>query len=142
MTRTQTSRQKTLARAQEELQQDHTRIDKLGDRLRAARDLPSLLSALEELHQTVAAHFVHEETTKGLYDTLGLCAPQHRAEIRELVNDHRRIAVSLRRISKRAREGMKRPYRELREEAMALLEEIQAHEAREHEIAHQALSKT
>ena len=44
-----------------------------------------------------------EEKPGGLYDALGVCVPEHRARLRELVDDHFRLAALVRDAGERAR---------------------------------------
>ena len=101
----------TVAHAHEELREDHRRLHALVDRLGAAPDAAALAPVLEELHAALTAHFNAEEKPGGLYDTLGVCVPELRAQLSGLVDDHFRIAAALRDMRDRARQGLGRAAR-------------------------------
>lgn len=128
----------SLAQAQDDLCEDHQRMERLAERLRSASDLADLVSGLEELAQALSAHFAHEERPDGLYDTLGLCAPQHRERVRTLSADHERMQGALRSLAVRGRSLLERS-RELRQEASDFAGTLRAHELRELALAREAL---
>lgn len=130
----------SLARAEETLRDDHRRLDQLEDLLQAAKGLPALLSAAEELRQALLSHFAHEEHPGGLYDSLKFCAPQHREELAQLVEDHRHINLAVWQLCQRARAPEAR-LQDLRREAAQFVKKLRQHEEREHEMAHQALGE-
>lgn len=138
MTGPRTIETTSVARAFAELRDDHRRLEELLERLRTARDLPLLVSTLKELNSALVAHFAREEHPGGLYDVLGVCAPQHRAPLRELVDEHYRILGTVRELVQRTRELEERFIRE-REEVLHLADRLREHETREHALAREAL---
>jgi hypothetical protein len=131
----------TVAHANEELREDHRRLQSLVDRLRSAGDLDALAAVLEELHAALTAHFNAEERPGGLYDALGLCVPEFRAELAGLVDDHFRIAGALRDMRDRARDALGGVYDSLPGEAARLARVLGEHEKREHAMVDAAMSR-
>jgi malate synthase len=131
----------TIAHAHEELRQDHRRLHALVDRLRAASDLGALAAVLEELHAALTAHFGAEEKPGGLYDALGVCAPEFRAQLSGLVDDHYRIAAALRDMRDRARQDLGSPHDSLLGEAVRLAQFLGEHETREQAMVDAALAR-
>ena len=129
-----------LAQAHDELREEHLRLGRLVERVTAAEDVDELSAALGEMSEVLAAHFSHEERPEGLYDALGLCAPQHRERIRALVDDHYRMAASVRSLALRARSLLDRT-RELQREAEGFVEVLRDHERREHALAREVLDE-
>ncbi len=130
----------SLARAEGALRDDHRRLEQLADLLQAAKALPALLSAAEELRTALMSHFAHEEHPGGLYDSLKFCVPQHREELAQLVEDHGQITVAVWQLCQSAR-NPKADLQALRREAAQIVKKLHHHEKREHEMAHQALGK-
>jgi Hemerythrin HHE cation binding domain len=130
----------SLARSEEALRDEHHRLGQLSDLLHAAKNLPALLSAAEELRGALASHFAHEEHPGGLYDSLKLCVPQHREGLAQLVEDHRHMTTALWQLCERARHPKAR-LRDLRKEAEQFIKDLQHHEQREHKMADEALPK-
>jgi hemerythrin HHE cation binding domain-containing protein len=130
----------SLAQAHDELREEHQRLGRLVERVTEAADIDELSAALEETSQVLAAHFSHEERPDGLYDALGLCAPQHRERIRALVDDHYRMAATVRSLALRGRSLLDRT-RELQRDAAEFVEVLRDHERREHALAREALDQ-
>jgi malate synthase len=131
----------TIAHAQEELREDHRRLHALVDRLRAAGDIDALAAVLEELHAALTAHFGAEERPGGLYDALGLCTPEFRGQLSELVDDHYRIAAAVRDMRDRARPALGSPHDSLLGEAVRLAQFLGEHEKREHAMVDAAMAR-
>lgn len=131
----------TIAHAHEELRDDHRRLHALVDRLRAAGDLDALAAVLEELHAALTAHFGAEEKPGGLYDALGVCAPEFRAQLSELVDDHYRIAAAVRDMRDRARQDLGSPHDSLLGEAVRLAQFLGEHEKREQAMVDAAAAR-
>jgi malate synthase len=131
----------TIAHAQEELREDHRRLHVLVDRLRAAEDLDALATVLGELHTALTGHFNAEEKPGGLYDALGVCAPEFRDQLSELVDDHYRIASALRDMRDRARQDLGSPHDSLLGEAARLAQFLGEHEKREHAMVDAAMAR-
>lgn len=131
----------TIAHAHEELREDHRRLHALVDRLRTASDLDALGAVLEELHTALIAHFNAEEKPEGLYDALGVCAPEFRDQLSELVDEHYRIAAALRDMRDRARQAPGSPHDSLLGEAARLAQFLGEHEKREHAMVDAAMAR-
>lgn len=133
--------QLSVAHAQEALRADHLKLHKLADAVQTAADQEALAAGLKELYTALLAHFSAEETPAGLYDALGVCVPEYREVVAQLVEEHRRISATLWGLSRRAEERMKYSFPELREEALRILAGMHDHEALEHNLAAEALMK-
>jgi uncharacterized protein YhdP len=131
----------SVAHAYQELREDHRRLKVLVDRLSAATDLAALAAVLEELHAALTAHFNAEEKPGGLYDTLGVCVPEFRAQLSGLVDDHFRIAAALREMRDRARQDLGSAHDPLLGEAARLARVLGDHEKREHEMVDAAMAR-
>lgn len=131
----------TVSDAHEALKEDHRRLHGLVRSLREAPDLPHLVVALEQLHEDLARHFQEEENPGGLYDALGVCVPEFRAGLGQLVDDHFRLAAQIRDLRDKARELVLRTHDELRRDALRLADLLADHERREHELVDQAIAK-
>jgi hypothetical protein len=131
----------SVAHAHEELREDHRRLHVLVDRLQAAKDLGALLPVLEEMHAALTAHFNEEEKPGGLYDALGVCAPEFRNPLAALVDEHFRIAAALRDMRDRARRAPGSPHDPLLDEAAELARFLGEHEKREHAMVDAAMSR-
>jgi hypothetical protein len=131
----------TVAHAHEELREDHRRLHALVDRLRAVSDLDALAAVLEQLHAALTAHFNAEEKPGGLYDALGVCVPEFRAQLSGLVDDHFRIAAALRDMRDRARLTLGGAHDSLLDEAARLAQVLGEHEKRENAMVDGAMSR-
>ena len=130
-----------VAHAHEELREDHRRLHALVDRLRGARDVDALLPVLEELHTALVEHFNAEEKPGGLYDALGVCAPEFRSPLATLVDEHFRIAAALRDMRDRSRDALRSAHDSLMGEAARLAQVLAEHEKREHAMVDAAMSR-
>ena len=83
------------------------------------------------------AHFAHEEEPEGLYDSLGVCVPEHREALAELVDEHYRLAAAARSLAERGR-WLQERVAALRQEAASLVGVLGRHERREHDLLRQA----
>jgi hypothetical protein len=126
-----------VARAAAELAEEHRAIDAQAGRLRGASGLEEFVLALHELSRSLQAHFAHEEQPNGLYDALGVCVPQHRERLSELVDDHYRIAAAARSLEERSR-FLRERLNALREEAAGLVSFLERHERRERALVREA----
>lgn len=131
----------TVANAHEDLREDHERLHALLDRLRATSDADALAAVFDELYAALTAHFNAEEKPGGLYDALGVCVPEFRAQLSELVDDHFRMTAALRDMRDRSRQGPGRPHDSLPGEASRLAQVLAEHERREHAMVDGAIGR-
>jgi hypothetical protein len=131
----------TLQQATQDLEQDHSRLHELIDQLVNAGDLAQMSAQLKTLHDRLTFHFNAEEKPAGLYDTLGLCAPEFRRPLGQLVDDHFRLAATLRSLCERARSAGGGDVDALRADVARLLQAVADHERRELEIVQRASAR-
>lgn len=115
-----------------ELKDEHAAIMLQVEEMVATDDPHRLQPILENLHGVLMKHFAHEEYPDGLYHTMGACTPEHRHDLRALVDDHFKILSTLRGMIERAKLGQTAG---LHAEAVALGEHMRAHETHEHALA-------
>ena len=132
----------TVLDASQALEEDHRRLHLFIDRLRGNLDLAGTASALAELHAALTGHFNAEERPGGLYDALGVCAPQFRERLGELVDDHFRLAGLVRDLTQRARGAEGALADALRADVARLLLALSDHERREHEMVNTAVGRS
>ena len=128
----------TLEKATQELQDDHSRLHQLIDALGHAGDLAQMSAHLTTLHDRLTAHFNAEERPGGLYDTLGFCEPEFRRPLGRLVDDHFRLAATLRSLRERARAIGGVDVDTLRVDVARLVGAVAEHEKRELEMVQRA----
>lgn len=97
----------------------------------SGRTEQNVVDLLDALFDTLRRHFAHEEYPDGLYDRLGACTPEHRDELRELVDEHFNLLATLRGMIERARAGDRS---RLADEARTLAERLREHETKEHAL--------
>jgi hypothetical protein len=131
----------TATEAREALVADHRRLHELVRRLREADDLPALSRALDELHESLTRHFREEESPGGLYDALGVCAPEFRERLAGMVDDHFRLAAAVRDLQDRLREALRAWPAGFRAEAGLLADQLAEHERSEHELVDAAAGR-
>ena len=132
----------TVLQASQALEADHHRLDTLIDRLRGGLDLAGMTAALDELHAALTGHFNAEERPGGLYDALGVCVPDFREPLGNLVDDHYRFAGLVRDLAQRAREAEGAAADALRADVARLVQALGDHERREHEMVKAAVDRT
>jgi hypothetical protein len=116
------------------LVEDHRRLHGLVKRLREAQEPAELAAVLSELHEALTRHFREEESPGGLYDALGVCVPEFREQLGEMVDDHYRIAAGIRDLRDRVQGPLGGVPDELIGEARRLADHLVWHERREHEL--------
>ncbi len=124
-----------------ELEKDHREIGALVSRLALGGDLPSMAQVLAELHGRLARHFNAEEKPGGLYDALGACVPENRGLLRELVDEHFRLAALVREIGERACRAPDDEADSVRGGVARLAELLADHERRELELVQAAAAR-
>jgi malate synthase len=132
----------TVLHASQALEDDHHRLHTLIDRLRVSLDLAGMATALTELHGALTSHFNAEERPGGLYDSLGVCVPEFRERLGELVDDHFRFASLVRDLAQRAHEAEGAAADALRADVARLLTALSDHERREQEMVKAAVKRT
>jgi hypothetical protein len=128
----------SLQQATSELRDEHAQLHELIDELGRAGDLAQMSAYLATLHDRLTAHFNAEEKPGGLYDTLGLCAPDFRRPLGQLVDDHFRLAAALRALRERARSAGGGETDALRADLARLVQAVAEHERRELELVARA----
>jgi hypothetical protein len=128
----------TVEQASRELRDDHRRVHDLVDRAASAPDLAALEGALADLHATLTSHFNQEEKPGGLYDALGVCTPEFRQPLAELVDDHFRLAGALRDLREQARVAPATATDSVRAAVARFLSMLSDHERREHDMVQKA----
>ena len=116
-----------LAAAAEAIRLEHRRLDDQLEGLVAARGLQSLAAVLARLSSSLGAHFLHEESPRGIFDVLSECLPASRPRVRRLVEEHDRMLVVARGLAARALALADRE-RGIYEEAIHFIERLHEHE--------------
>jgi hypothetical protein len=119
------------------MSRDHLRVDELVARLRSASELTSLVAVLEELSETLVAHFAHEENPGGIYEVMGVANPDVRAPLGDLLGEHYGLLADLRSLAIRGREILERTHDNIHE-AHQLADRLAAHETKENALAAEA----
>jgi hypothetical protein len=123
----------SIARARDELQEDHERLHVLMARLRTTLDRTALAALLRELPHFLAEHFRREEQPGGLYDAMGVSIPEARGHVGQLVDDHFRLVTIARNLAEEALSpSIATP--SLQQQAMLVANYIADHEQRERHL--------
>jgi hypothetical protein len=109
---------------------EHQRIDDQLESLVAARDLRSLAGVLDRLFSSLSAHFLHEESPRGIFELLSEALPSGQVRVQRLVEEHDRMLVLARGLAARARALADRE-RDIYEEAIRFIERLHEHETQE-----------
>jgi hypothetical protein len=132
---------KAVQDAHDALIEDHGKLRELVRALREARDPGSLADLLGRMHEALTRHFNDEEKPGGLYDALGVCVPEFREQLGEMVDDHYRMAAGIRDLRDRAHAHAGGDAAALLDEARRLADHLGWHERREHELVDAATAK-
>jgi hypothetical protein len=127
-----------VEQASRELRDDHRRVHDLADRAASAPNLAALEDALADLHAALTGHFNQEEKPGGLYDALGVCTPEFRQPLADLVDDHFRLAGALRDLRELARPAQRPSTDAVRAAVAGFLSSLADHERREHDMVEKA----
>jgi isocitrate lyase len=127
-----------LAAAEMAIAEDHVQLERISQRVRAAKDAPGLALAAEDLSLQLAGHFAREEAEDGLHGLVVSRAPQHRGAFLEIAAEHRRLLSEARSLAERARAGQAA---EVAAEMARLAARLQQHEERENALTRAALGR-
>ncbi len=127
-----------LATAEGTIAQEHAQLERLTQRLRAARDAEAAAAALEELQAHLAGHFAREEAEDGLHGLVVARAPRFREPFREIAAEHGRILSALGALLAAVKAG---GVPDAPGEAARLAAQLRAHEERESGITRDALGR-
>ena len=130
-----------IARARAALDEEHRRLGDLVGRLREVRDPAALAGLLDELHAALKAHFEHEEFPGGLYQSMGALGPRHAELVRDLVDQHFLLLAAVRGLADQARRAGPPTSPALLPDAVALADQLRAHEADENRLAERLLEE-
>ena len=123
----------SIARARDELREDHERLHALLGWLRATPDRAALAGLLRELPHRLGEHFRREEQPGGLYDAMGVSIPEARGQVGQLVDDHFRLVSIARNLAEEALSpGVTTTT--LQEQAKRVADYLLDHEQREHNL--------
>ena len=123
----------SIARARDELREEHVQLHTLLDRLRATADRTALAALLRELPHRLSEHFRREEQPGGLYDAMGVSIPEARGEVGQLVDDHFRLVSIARNLAEEALSPSVATTT-LQQQALRVAEYLADHEQREHHL--------
>ncbi len=126
--------------AHAQLKDEHRRLMSLLDRLRAAEHGIDVERLLEELHTTLIDHFSHEQFPGGFYEIMGAHGSTHHGELQELVKEHCMILSVVGGLLEKVRMPGQRA--DLVDGIASLVAQLDAHEQKEHDLAHKLLSET
>jgi hypothetical protein len=130
-----------LARAHNDLADEHRSLRGLLGRLREVKDPAGLTALLDELHGKLKAHIEHEEFPGGLYESMGVLGPSHAHEVRQLVDEHFRFLSTVRALADEVRRAPAPLDEHIFKDAAALVEQIHSHEAVETRLAETILAE-
>ena len=123
----------SIARARDELREDHEQLHALLARLRTTPDRAGLTALLLELPQRLAEHFRREEQPGGLYDAMGVSIPGARGQVGQLIDDHFRLVSIARDLAEEALSpGVATAT--LQQQAIRVANYLTDHEQREHHL--------
>jgi hypothetical protein len=125
-----------LAAAQHVHEEEHANLHRLTARLKAAKEMPAILAALQEMQAALEGHFAREESPQGLHGLVHARAPEFRGAFDKLMTEHSSILAAVDKLIDRAQKGEAGGAVEGVGKLAARLKE---HELREDEIARAAL---
>jgi hypothetical protein len=123
-----------------DLENEHQRVMKLLARLRTDVAAADLLPTLDELRTLLIIHFAREQLPDGFYEALGELAESRRGELDELVAEHGSILSDLNALLKDAKDSPVVDETDVLNRVARLLEQLDAHEHKEHLFATDVLS--
>ncbi len=116
---------------EEAIEQDHDAIKEILARIEATSDLHVLLPLFERLRVELLEHFEREEAPEGEHDIITNMAPNTVASLQNVLGEHPVFIERLDSLIERARACLEGPLAEILRDAVALLESLHDHEARE-----------
>ncbi|NIM71678.1 MAG: hypothetical protein GTO67_03395 [Gammaproteobacteria bacterium] len=124
-----------------DLQNEHHRVMKLVDRLRALDTSSDLISLLDQLRTLLIVHFAREQLPDGFYEALGERADDRRDEIQTLVEDHGAILSSINTLIEDAKASDAGSEGDMLARVSRLVEQLHDHELREHHFADDVMGR-
>jgi len=118
-----------------DLEKEHRRVVKLMDRLRAEASVSNLLPLLDQLRTLLIVHFAREQLPDGFYEALGELAESRRDELQMLIDEHATILSNLNEMLEQAKESDAGNQSELLDRVSTLLQQLDGHEQKEHQLA-------
>jgi len=118
-----------------DLENEHRRLMKLADRLRAHGTMIGLAPLLDELRTLLIVHFAREQLPDGFYDILGKRLEDRRDEIQVLINDHGAILSTLNALLSDAKTPDPDVEANVLDRLTQLVDQLHDHEHREHQFA-------
>ncbi len=131
----------TIEQASRDLEEDHHRIHGLVAEIRASRDRDRAVALLTTLGNDLAAHFDAEERPGGLYEVLGIHAPEFSRTLRHLLDDHFRLKATIVDLRDRVRAPSDPAFDMLATDVARLAAALGDHERREEEVVRAALAR-
>ncbi len=113
---------------------EHRRIRDLTRQLKETSELRVLLTRLAEFRAVLVAHFLGEEATDGLYDTIRSMSPRLLGRVDQLEKEHQAILVAVDALAERARACLAGPVADVLGEARALARRVSNHETAEDNV--------
>lgn len=124
-----------------DLANDHRQVMELLDLLREQRKLEDLLPLLEALRNLLIVHFGREQLPEGLYEALGSRAESGKDEMQALIKEHGTLLETLNELLDDARKATSGAEAEMISRLGRLVDEVHAHEHREHRFVVDVLGK-
>ena len=132
--------QSRIRKIQEQLEQEHR---ELFDHLRevvSARSTVEMAPRLQQLYADLLRHFTHEQAPGGFYSNLEAFNADFGPETKMLIDDHRQILASLRRLIEQTGSHEPDTLATLGPGVTALARHIRRHERKEHRFATRLLA--
>ena len=132
--------QSRTLKLQEQLDQEHRELfDHLREVL-SAHSTVELAPRLQQLYADLLRHFTHEQAPGGFYSNLEAFNAQFGPETKILIDDHRQILSSLRRLIEQTESDESDTLVALGSGVAALAKQIRRHERKEHRFATRLLA--
>ena len=125
---------------QEQLDQEHRELLAHLREVVSAQSTVELAPRLQQLYADLLQHFTHEQAPGGFYSTLEAFDAKYGPETKMLIDDHREILASLRRLIERTKSEGPDTRVALGSGVTALAKPIIRHERKEHRFARRLLA--